>query len=86
DFKTLERRFADGRREPIELSASDVLIYRLANGAQVIVRPSGTEPKIKCYYEVVEPMTACDSLQSCQVRAMAAMARFIDAHQASLPK
>lgn len=86
DFKTLARRFADGRREPIELSASDVLIYRLANGARVIVRPSGTEPKIKCYYEVVEPMTACDSLQSCQVRAMAAMARFIDAHQASLPK
>ena len=27
-----------------------MLIYWLANGASVIVRPSGTEPKIKVYY------------------------------------
>jgi phosphoglucomutase len=27
-----------------------VLVYGLAGGATVIVRPSGTEPKIKAYY------------------------------------
>jgi phosphomannomutase len=33
----------------------DVLILRLA-GARVVLRPSGTEPKIKCYIEVVEQL------------------------------
>ena len=27
-----------------------MLIYKLADGASVVVRPSGTEPKIKAYY------------------------------------
>lgn len=35
-----------------ELPASDVLIYR-GDGVRLIVRPSGTEPKIKAYIEVV---------------------------------
>ena len=34
---------------------SDVLIYRLPGG-RVVLRPSGTEPKIKCYVEIVEPL------------------------------
>ena len=32
------------------LPASNVLLYKLEGGATVIVRPSGTEPKIKAYY------------------------------------
>ena len=33
----------------IDLPKSNVLEYRLENGAKIIVRPSGTEPKIKVY-------------------------------------
>ena len=36
--------------EETGLPAANVLIYKLENNATVIVRPSGTEPKIKIYY------------------------------------
>ncbi|MDR1442755.1 MAG: phospho-sugar mutase [Bifidobacteriaceae bacterium] len=40
------------------LIPTDALIYSLADGSRVVVRPSGTEPKIKCYLEVVLPIGA----------------------------
>ncbi|MBO3745175.1 phospho-sugar mutase [Streptosporangiaceae bacterium NEAU-GS5] len=39
------------------LPPTDGLRYRLAGNARVVVRPSGTEPKLKCYLEVVIPFT-----------------------------
>ncbi len=39
-----------------ELPPTDGLRYRLAEGARVVVRPSGTEPKLKCYLEVAVPV------------------------------
>ncbi len=40
---------ADGTRTTMELSGSNVLRFELADGTSIIVRPSGTEPKIKVY-------------------------------------
>jgi phosphomannomutase len=39
-----------------DLPPTDGLRYRLAERGRVIVRPSGTEPKLKCYLEVVLPV------------------------------
>ena len=36
--------------EETGLPAANILIYKLEGGAEVIVRPSGTEPKIKTYF------------------------------------
>ena len=40
---------ASGSRSSMELSGSNVLRFELADGTSIIVRPSGTEPKIKVY-------------------------------------
>ncbi|MEJ7706626.1 MAG: phospho-sugar mutase [Nocardioidaceae bacterium] len=42
------------------LAPTDGLRYRLASQGRVVVRPSGTEPKIKCYLEVVVAVEAGD--------------------------
>lgn len=65
DFEARQRTvIATGDRLPIELPRSNVLAYRLPNGSLAIVRPSGTEPKIKVY------VTACaESSQSSVAQA-----------------
>jgi phosphomannomutase len=42
------------------LPPTDGLRYTLSDGARVVVRPSGTEPKLKCYLEVVIPVADSD--------------------------
>ena len=49
----LEGSFTDvksGAKKPTNLPKSDVVSFFLPDSASVIVRPSGTEPKIKAYY------------------------------------
>ncbi len=52
-----------------ELPPTDGLRYRLADGARVIVRPSGTEPKIKAYLEVVVPVNPEDGVDAARISA-----------------
>ena len=48
DYETSHRYDGD-KQTGISLPKSNVLEYRMENGAKLIVRPSGTEPKIKIY-------------------------------------
>jgi phosphomannomutase len=59
------------------LPPSDVLTYHLS-GARVVIRPSGTEPKLKAYLEVTEP-TGGRSLAEARAVAAARMAPLRDA-------
>ena len=52
-----------------DLPPTDGLRYRLADGARVIVRPSGTEPKIKAYLEVVLPVDPEDGVGAARIAA-----------------
>ncbi|MCF2661932.1 phospho-sugar mutase [Pseudoflavonifractor phocaeensis] len=52
---------ATGARTTMELSGSNVLRYEMADGTSLIVRPSGTEPKVKVYILTNgETKEACD--------------------------
>ncbi len=54
-------RVADGVRGAMDLSGSNVLRYEMADGTSLIVRPSGTEPKVKVYILANgESKAACD--------------------------
>ncbi len=54
DYKTSSSiNVADASTGTIDLPKSNVLAYTLMNGNKIIVRPSGTEPKIKAYITAI---------------------------------
>ncbi|MFF4244174.1 phospho-sugar mutase [Streptomyces sp. NPDC001822] len=55
------------------LPPTDGLRYRLT-GARVIVRPSGTEPKLKCYLEVVVPVASAGELPAAAAKGAGLLA------------
>lgn len=54
DYKTsVSTNIADSGTKTIDLPKSNVLAYTLTDGNKIIVRPSGTEPKIKAYITAI---------------------------------
>ncbi|MFE1860734.1 phospho-sugar mutase [Streptomyces anandii] len=66
-------RSEDLTRGTAALPPTDGLRYTL-DGARVIVRPSGTEPKLKCYLEVVVPVAAHAGLPAARAKAAETLA------------
>lgn len=52
----VETDIRTGRQTPIALEKSDVLQFITEDGSKISARPSGTEPKIKFYVSVNEPL------------------------------
>ena len=69
DFKSLqELNVRSGVRTPIEQDSSNVLQWITADGTIVSVRPSGTEPKIKFYFGVKEPLASVDQYEAVEAQ------------------
>lgn len=64
-----------------DLPPTDGLRYHLADGSRVIVRPSGTEPKLKVYLEVVEPVADRDAPRAAREQASARLTALREAMQ-----
>ncbi|MBU8900679.1 phospho-sugar mutase [Corallococcus sp. M34] len=73
------RAVRDYQRGDGGLPPSNVLAYELEGGARVTLRPSGTEPKIKYYFERKEALSPSESLATARERAEARLSAFIDA-------
>jgi phosphomannomutase len=63
------------------LPPSDVLVFKLSGGRRVIMRPSGTEPKLKSYYEVRVDVGANEAIAAARTRGLADLGKLRDAHQ-----
>jgi phosphomannomutase len=67
DVKRGIRKSAEGESK-IALPPSDVLFFDLEGGHRIIARPSGTEPKIKFYFDVRGQMKDGESLADAEAR------------------
>jgi len=68
DYKALTR-VEGGQTNPIEagkmgIESSNVLQFFTADGTKISARPSGTEPKIKFYVSVNEPLNSKDEFDA----------------------
>ena len=52
DVKNGQRTLRDGTTSRIGLPSSNLLVYELTDGHRAMLRPSGTEPKLKYYFDV----------------------------------
>jgi phosphomannomutase len=74
DYQSRERH-AGGKSSPITLPAANMIVYELAGDVRITVRPSGTEPKVKMYFEVKEPVGASEPMSAARARAMGKLER-----------
>ncbi|MEZ8233204.1 phospho-sugar mutase [Vibrio splendidus] len=84
DLQSSLRFVIGGNTEAINLPSSDVLIYHLEDGTRIIVRPSGTEPKVKVYYETVTKFEGTETYEDTRLRGEEDMNKLIQQHQQEL--
>ncbi len=61
-----------------ELPPTEGLQYLTRDGSRVIIRPSGTEPKLKCYLEVIQPVDGADELAAGYAEARERLDRVLE--------
>jgi phosphomannomutase len=84
DYVKGERRDAQGAVTSLSLPKSNVLSFELTGGSRIIARPSGTEPKVKFYFDVREEVGNEETLAQVEARANGVMKRLEEAFVAGL--
>lgn len=86
DHAAGQRRAADGTARPLATPRAELVGVELADGSRVQARPSGTEPLVKCYAEVIEAVDDAEPVAAARSRAdrrlrelLAALATTVDA-------
>ncbi|MBM4782876.1 MAG: phospho-sugar mutase [Archangiaceae bacterium] len=64
-----QSRVEGGAKSALSLPKSNVIAYELEGGHRVTLRPSGTEPKIKFYFEWRETMAGGEAMSAAKTRA-----------------
>ena len=54
NYNTLKRLDRDGNETDLQSASSNVLIWNLVDNTRIVLRPSGTEPKIKVYITTID--------------------------------
>lgn len=65
-------------RRGTRLPPTDGVILHSADGLRLIIRPSGTEPKLKCYAEAVVPVSPNEDLTAVRDHARSALKGLLD--------
>ena len=61
-----------------KLAPSNVVIFELEGGHRAMLRPSGTEPKLKYYFHATAPAHAHGDLAQSRKQALAVLERMAD--------
>ena len=84
DVAAGSRRVIGGGTEPLALPRADLVIYELEGGHRVMLRPSGTEPKLKQYFDVRIDVTDDEAIDAALARATTLLARLVEDLAANL--
>ena len=67
-----------GVRPFADLPRSNVLVFELQGGHRLMLRPSGTEPKLKYYFYATAPHHADGGLSAAKASALAVLDRMVE--------
>jgi phosphoglucomutase len=79
DYQTgVIRNLQTGEEKPTGLESSNVLQFLTEDGSKISARPSGTEPKIKFYFSVKQPLDSVDKFEQGYEELGGKIARIIE--------
>ncbi len=77
DFARGETRHADGRVEALAFPRANLVRFELEGGHRAMLRPSGTEPKVKYYFDARVDVGAAESLDAAKARGEALLGEMV---------